>query len=253
MTPPMEFNDPFEFLPRIAQTDLARLQKSTPHELQKIFEYQLSKVGSVLFGDGSSSFTRIKVTEENLSRFKELLSQNGEEMIATLKRRINTYIGVLSLSSEPDIALMWAHYALKHEGFVVGFKTDSLWTDEMDSFNARVVGPFQVNYSPKQPETSIFDTEFDAWFSTKQSIWEYECEYRYVANLDKADQIKRNGDRSIHLYDFSKDAVCEVILGLRTSPEMEKKLVNGTRPYPNAKIKRATIEKGASYRIRIIG
>ncbi len=124
---------------------------------------------------------------------------------------------VLSLSATCNNQLMWSHYCDSHKGFVIGFDSESLFPE-----GRRIrVGSTKVHYSEGRAEVHIAQNapqnEFLAgnreFFLTKGKDWEYEKEYRVLADATQADTVL---DTEILLYNFPSTAVREVILGCRT-------------------------------------
>lgn len=112
-----------------------------------------------------------------------------------------------SLSRDPDNALMWAHYANGHRGFVVGAGVDE------NAYKLRSVhynGPSYVNHGDEETAINVL--------SHKHQVWAYEQEERvFVTGANYID---------ITLQEF--------ILGSRMSTQDEslfKKLVAAHRPH----------------------
>jgi hypothetical protein len=108
--------------------------------------------------------------------------------------------GVLSLSSECDNPLLWAHYGRQHAGFCVGFNSDFLTID-----TAGILLPVEYDSAPMRlitPEEIIVLTQ--RILSRKAHYWKYENEIRML----------RPGAASKPLR-ISKDTICSIVFGCR--------------------------------------
>ena len=136
---------------------------------------------------------------------------------------------ILSLSGTCEDQLMWSHYCESHKGFVIGFDADN------DFFSAeRIrVRPTRITYSRERANASVDGetppTEFLAsdqeFFLTKSEDWDYEDEYRVLADAKAADRTI-DGPSTISLFSFPRNAVKRVILGCRTSDDVESQIIN---------------------------
>lgn len=152
--------------------------------------------------------------------------------------------GILSLTRTPANALMWAHYADKHQGMVIGIDVEAAgFTDEQSNLipaqygsvvyvSRRVTAPFA-----SRPATGIavgathhFPTDhyekLQRVFLHKPLTWSYEEEVRVIKSLhdlqgEKATtpsgtfSIVSTTERTLHLYSLPKGAIREVYFGIR--------------------------------------
>jgi hypothetical protein len=125
--------------------------------------------------------------------------------------------GVCCFSSEFNHPLMWAHYTRNHFGVCIGFDTQKLLSNfEMVS---------KVKYDDEFPKINILDDLNIAakqLVNAKSSHWSYENEIRILG--------PQRGT-----YPFNKNAMSEVIFGLRTTEEdmialMDRIYLKGYRP-----------------------
>lgn len=155
--------------------------------------------------------------------------------------------GILSLTRTPANALMWAHYADKHQGMVIGIDANAAgFTNEQSNLipaqygsviyvSRRVSGPFA-----SRPVTGIavgathhFPADhyekLQRVFLHKPLTWSYEEEVRVVKSLhglkgDKATNasgtfsIIKDEERTLHLYGLPRASIREVYIGIRADP-----------------------------------
>lgn len=152
--------------------------------------------------------------------------------------------GILSLTRTPSNALMWAHYADKHQGMVIGIDVEAAgFTDEQSNLipaqygsvvyvSRRVTGSFA-----SRPTTGIVVgathhfpkdhyEKLQRVFLHKPLSWSYEEEVRVIKSLhglqgDKATtasgtfSIVPMPERILHLYSLPGGAIREVYFGIR--------------------------------------
>lgn len=179
----------------------------------------------------------------------ELAGEPASAILGRLRTMAKNYIwaentGILSLTRTPANVLMWAHYADKHQGMVIGIDVEAAgFTDEQSNLipaqygsvvyvSRRVTGPFA-----SRPTTGItvgathhFPTDhyekLQRVFLHKPLTWSYEEEVRVIKSLhglqgDKATtasgtfSIVATEERTLHLYSLPKGAIREVYFGIR--------------------------------------
>jgi len=152
--------------------------------------------------------------------------------------------GILSLTRTPSNALMWAHYADKHQGIVIGIDAVAAgFTDEQSNLipaqygsviyvSRRATVPFA-----SRPQTAItvgathyFPADhyekLQRVFLHKPLNWSYEEEVRVIKSLhgltgDKATtasgtfSIIRGHERTLHLFTLPTGSIREVYFGIR--------------------------------------
>lgn len=152
--------------------------------------------------------------------------------------------GILSLTRTPANALMWAHYADRHQGMVIGIDAEAArFIDETSNLipaqygsvvyvSRRETGPFTSR--PQTPIAVGATHHFPAdhyeklqrVFLHKPLAWSYEEEVRVVKSLhgltgDRGEttsgifSIVRNGERTLHLYALPAGAIREIYFGIR--------------------------------------
>ncbi len=114
------------------------------------------------------------------------------------------WMGIFCMTAKKDNILMWAHYAGRHKGFCLGFRTD-------DDFFKEI---YRVKYPPdgKRPCCNAIrrfePKEVADATLTKAKDWEYEEEYRI---------IDHRGGPGVR--ELPPALLSEVIIGCRMLPE----------------------------------
>lgn len=154
----------------------------------------------------------------NKSKFQDITQQFIQDFINTK--------GVCCFSKRWDILLQWAHYADKHTGIVLGFdllKDTHFFANDL----------LDVSYVNKYPKCNIIkdqDKFAEILAGTKSKHWQYEEEYRVIKP-------------STENFEFIKEALTEVIFGIKTSDEdiisVKKLLMNNG--YSNVTFYRAKL------------
>lgn len=187
-TCPKNFNDPFDCQPIVDTDNLPEMDA---------FKREFARQSKGL------SFLDKKLLKERMLMYFRQRIKAGDLISDFLDT-----VGVLSLSRQYDNALMWAHYAEYHRGFVVGFKynkPDDLKEIDMDI--KRII-PQEVKYSKEKPIYAPSSNKFDmSVLLTKDDIWKYEVEERAFTWLEKP---------GVHPYDRAKRLHC-VIAGAKIS------------------------------------
>jgi Protein of unknown function (DUF2971) len=218
-TQPADFNDPFEFRPKIqalASSDYVRAHVEEHFETQ--VDEEVAKVPPSL----RASIREIML--KNKSMFPALVQPLQPHMLTRVAPAIDTIlnlnVGVFCLSELREPILMWGHYTSNHRGLVVGFEsTDSFFSkrrSESDEFG--FLRP--VIYQLRRPQVTLADTTSPVWFQTKSDDWSYEKEWRIVRPLSQADQRIEADPYPICLFEFSPSAVREIIVGMRAKPAL---------------------------------
>jgi hypothetical protein len=125
ITPPNQFNDPFELAPRM-EDELSRekaFDALTEPRVLAITYRQM--VASGQFAGSFEEFSRaIQERSELLAGgLIEGYPESAAEFRHTHVHTVSTEFGLLCLSEPPDDILMWSHYTRHHKGLVIGFES----------------------------------------------------------------------------------------------------------------------------------
>lgn len=125
----------------------------------------------------------------------------------------------LSLTETHDNLLMWAHYSLNHEGFVIGFDENHPFIKGQGNGIYKLT---KISYTADRPNVGISKlTLIDTYF-TKSNEWAYEKEWRIFEEARNADRII---DGTICLYNVPPDSITEVILGSRMDTKIKESIL----------------------------
>lgn len=200
-TNPENFNDPFDFFPKVTERGLLKFIDRIENEN----------------GNGQKKFKR-----NHLARKKHIAYLRSKEFR-------NEYLKNLSIacfSRSPYILPMWAHYANSHKGCVLEFsyvnsdeiKDKYLNTPLENHFDILI--PHDVHYDNERP--TLFDEHgntnklinaFDVCLR-KAKIWEYEQEVRVI-------QMQPEG-----IYPFNPEQLTGVYFGIKIDPSDKKEISN---------------------------
>lgn len=221
LTPPDQFNDPFEF--------------SVVYDCSEITieDVLLGMDTAQLFNDWRSlerpddSLKEAKEyyqthRQELAQKFFQNITVNNREKIERDNKRIAAPWWLIGcFSKNRDSILMWSHYSDQHRGLVIEFETENFPPDVVrESFALDVV------YDPEnkkpiykyQVAPSFTDKEIIIMSSVKGLGWQYENESRYVVP-----STLLNGQRFMK---FDPPAIRSVTLGVESSPQLRSHVEN---------------------------
>lgn len=241
-TQPGDFNDPFEFRPRIegAATD-EFVRRYVDENFERLVDEELSKYGEM------ANLLPKELMRKLLLERKEVLPAlyrllEPDAMTATsqsLDRVFNQSVGIFCLSELSDSLLMWSHYADNHRGLVVGFDSEHAFFSKRRSEEDEFGFLRQVEYSRERPKVILADTSSSVWFQTKSADWSYEREWRIVRVLSQAEHRIEVAPFPVCLFEFPADCVLEIILGMRSTAELSKEVDDLALSFPRATLFRA--------------
>ena len=155
-----------------------------------------------------------------------------EESSLKLQKDWNRKSCLLSVSKTAKNTVMWAHYADKHKGVVIGIDFDNVFP-ETNRKRGILMDP--VNYSEQRPKINIL-TDFKgspkAFLKivlTKSTEWRYEQEFRTLILNEELKSLEQQG--LVCLKDFNgqktwflglnPESIKEIIFGLYTEKSLK--------------------------------
>lgn len=195
---PDKFNDPFD-------CKLDFIYKGTRDEWIKFFCRQNMDI----------------VAARNLikTRLKDGLMKQKKNGVTFNQLESGDDVRACCFSERNESLLMWGHYAESHTGICLSFKTSAMEDSYLLRLDSENFLPFhRVDYSSDRPETvNLLDIDnqrresliYD-FFLTKFDDWQYEKEYRLLAN-----EHDLKGKDTIN---FRRDALEGIIFGLKVDP-----------------------------------
>jgi hypothetical protein len=237
-TQPAALNDIFEFRPVLGQlTSEESIHARLEDRFKDRVMAELEKL--CLLPPETANQVLEKVLQQNGLVADLMVKMQGpllRELAQPINTKINENIGVLSLSELADHKLMWAHYAERSTGFVVGFDSENPFfqqrRSEVDEFGYLR----KVHYEEKRPNVDFANTSSLEWFQVKAKEWEYEQEWRIVRPLSDASQHFEQKPFDIFLFAFPPEAVVEIIAGTHTSAETKDQLRQAAVSLPKARL-----------------
>jgi hypothetical protein len=249
-SPPMAFNDPFEFKPVISGVASGEYFNTFIEEnLDSVVESMLSELPSELKKSIPRS-TMLELAkaffEKNPNLLSNMMDRVKPQFSTILSEKSNELIGVLSLTEKPDNLLMWSHYSESHRGYCIGFDSNHSFFNRKRSEKDEFYYLRKVKYLDHRPSKLMVDMNGTDMFLLKSDIWEYEQEWRMCAVLPDADTILKVGDSKIHLFNFPTDAIKEIIIGVNAENSLIQSilsLVNNNPLLSHVKIKQAVVSE----------
>jgi hypothetical protein len=253
---PRALNDPFEMKPRVLMNKyssedwaIARegaLRDGMPPEMvqddEEVESYALLPYPAPRFDE--QNFPALwpalipELREAPFSTLAEVDEFRATQVREELEQQLNQSYGVLSLTKNPKQLVMWAHYAAKHQGVVVGFHPHHPFfkqiglLDEVEYCNERVAvssnygvirvaGRKLVDGEPP-PQKTLF---------RKHPDWRYEEEYRLIVDLAKADVTPHSklSEEAVHLLRFPHTCIKALLLGARFDDMQMQALMRDVR------------------------
>jgi Protein of unknown function (DUF2971) len=110
---------------------------------------------------------QIEELRTNPEKLRKSIEGVSESIGVEMERRYRVYC----LTTKPACPLMWAHYADKHHGICL----------ELDVWKQDLVSAIKVQYRETYPTFSLNEHNDISPFYTKSAEWQYEHEYRLIA------------------------------------------------------------------------
>lgn len=164
--------------------------KLLPRNAEKLFKYYCLNLYNI------EAFLNHYFYLSNPSNFNDPFDCNinliedveGLEKLETVKRNNIRNIGIASFSETIDNHLMWAHYTNNYNGFALEFKGDQIDV-KMNRDDIKRHSLTRVIY-PENPPKIVKNYPFAQHYilTTKFKHWEYEKEWRIIAELQSEDR-----------------------------------------------------------------
>jgi len=208
MTPPNEFNDPFEFTP------------ATRNPIESLDSHNLAKLNTWLHkkGLGISSIESLRkvlpVLVKNNPRARDFALGLVRADMASLNRA-SKHFGVLCLAESAADIRMWAHYGDNHRGIVVGldFDYEVSGIDGVLSFGKVRYRKKRCLLEPTLPGGKAFHNQMVKITMTKSRTWRDEREHRMVVRLQDIQGKQSNSKAFSHFLRVRPQTIREVVMG----------------------------------------
>jgi len=221
VTPPIQFNDPFEFSPYLGvptnSEHIRHLLRTTPRS--EI--YQEMKSAGAFAGDFDEFEKSLRIVEPSLIEHGSPAYDIGyRELVNAELQRVSERNGVISLTENENNPLMWSHYTDSHKGMVIGFDTKHEYFQINSRFLKVEYSKCRVPFDPNVEPGSRLESEFaEKVLLTKQECWSYEQEWRSLYPLDWCEK-RSHGGQMIYFTRIPQEIVKVVVLGCRASVEL---------------------------------
>jgi hypothetical protein len=195
-TPPIRFNDPFD-------TNIAVDYEPNAEDLRKFY---VDHVGKAANWSGGVSYSEDQFVAEHLknpTRFHKVLCYARDSFME------NT-VGVACFTELPNDPLMWASYADKHRGVLIGFDAT-----HPDFSEVRF-----VKYSKTRPVHRRLGAKLDGKEMMKSDVWDWQQEWRLSAALDQC-EVRMLAQTPIYVQKVARASFSSITFGCRTSPEFK--------------------------------
>jgi hypothetical protein len=252
-TRPNDFNDPFESLPSLGGIKELALEDDFYNEnlkekfeaLQKESLLKHLPTNVPVPDDMKDSYTKMTLGEAayhvfGISNiFKKVISEFPdkveEQIAAKLNQDLNKRFGILCLSENHNNLTMWSHYSQNHEGFVIGFNSESPFFDQRKSKTDLIRFITKVIYIDKRPELQLYNIKKNSQelgdyiikylFLTKSKHWESEQEWRMILDLKDVDTITEVENKKIFLFKYPSSMITSIYLGVKINDNLRSKII----------------------------
>lgn len=244
MTPPSEFNDPFECIYRIS---------NIPNVAENIIEKFVSDGGVEEAYNNAKKESYEGLLELGLNRHKRRLAKktikqnqfrnkiisNAKKRAASYKDRVEKIVesknsnlinnrdsaGILCLTEDVLNPTMWAHYSSEGKGYAIELDTSiNIFKHDFQKIE-KLYSPHKVTYSESKlvelNENSISGYSPIFW---KHSSWAYESEWRIVGDYNEINQHKESLGKG--LVAINPNSVVSIVLGYNLDENETNKIVS---------------------------
>jgi len=223
-TPLGRFNDPFEGRPEIRgfvsdEEALSKFASALPGELSPAYDKLPAEVRSKFSMHQWMRFAT-PFMEQHRGEFVAMLKVASAQILPSLPSKLDEVMGVLSLCEVPDSLLMWAHYGVRHTGFVLEFDPTHPYFNTRRSEHDEFGHLRQVMYRDTRPSANLVDLDGAEMFLVKSNEWAYEHEWRVLRPLKDATEVINVNGEQVHLFELPQAAMKAVIFGCRASSNL---------------------------------
>jgi hypothetical protein len=219
VTPPIQFDDPFEFAPIVTEPNPDQRSErdfSCVIESQECFEmYRKQFPDCEVIEDYKK---RVDAARDEIIPFLKASAQRGnQEFEQNALPLLSEHFGIVCFSADPVQPLMWAHYAAAHAGLMIEFSDGcSLFRDlefiEVDYF------PKRAPYDPSKPHDL---EQLKTIARRKSTAWAYQKEFRLIVELARTKNVQSSEGHIFHLLPIDPVWIRSVTLGLRTNGQLK--------------------------------
>jgi hypothetical protein len=217
LTPPIYFNDDFEFAPPITPPTQEGLTEQFEQFVRE--EYDKSEF------KGRLPFAEFRRQRETVRG--EFLQSVGSENFQAgtsdyLRKGLSKLFGGICFTEVPDNKAMWAHYSDSFGGFVGEFQAGEPFNEKSLIAREMKIGlAIKVTYASKFPILLPNSENAAECFCSKHTHWAYEQEWRVIRPLTDGQSF----DGTPHVFIiFPPESLKRIICGHKMSHEHKKAL-----------------------------
>lgn len=221
VTPPNEFNDPFEMSPIVKCADpkayAVGMAKKALLDPSFFDHHRTTFPDCATFTEFQTKYGHLlpHMVKTCVTAVPDLDSQLQEEVLDTLSRST----GVVCMTRNPNNLLMWAHYAAQHKGILIEFDEGNPLLDCPDLFDVE----YSVDRASYDP-TGNHAKDVETFAKRKSAEWDYEAEVRLIVQLDHTIKHTRPDGSIMYLLAIPPELVVSVTFGIRTSDALKKEI-----------------------------
>ena len=203
LSSPSNFNDPFEFLPRMKNT--GQLLLGTHQDIKEVSTNAIIDP----FYDPVSKLSEHVKSSMNRKAYKKIEEYTNRYRIACF-------------SEENNNILLWSHYGDKHRGVVITFKNAFEYFEnnilKVEYSDLRIKIPF-LDFILPDKENIVHKNWERNILITKSDCWKYEKEWRLIKTKENC--LEENG---MSFYPIVKECISSITLGCCISEENKRTL-----------------------------
>lgn len=198
LTPPSEFNDPFEMYPTFAVD-----------------------IGHVFSESRAAGKIPRELSFEDFKGKTDLRAINRAAQ-EEHRRGMNETLGAVCFSRKPNSPAMWAYYGQHHTGIVIGFDADH--RDFPPQYRNMLC---KVRYEKQRPRVTDLNSPDDLYhFYTKSREWRHEGEIRILMPFETlCVQHGKIKGRKACFIPFPKAVVHSIYLGCRMPEDQQREVI----------------------------
>ena len=216
VSPPEEFNDPFEFTPATM---------NPLDNIEELNEYMLEQGENSSVASLQKVIPWLKTSSQAAKEFGPNMVRGDMESLSEASK----HFGVLCLSEPRADIRMWAHYGDNHRGVAVGLDLDNevsgiggaVCFDKVQYLNSRP--PLNPMLAPSEK----FHEQMVKITMTKSKVWEDEREHRMIFKLEglqKEEREQCSPRRLDYFIHIRPETIREVAMGCLISPRDENEI-----------------------------
>jgi hypothetical protein len=230
VTPPNQFNDPFELTPRsrftITPATIAQRAKTQPENYRELYELMQRDGLSVSFEQFLVEMPKIMALPSKFGEFRTLARRNLYELDMQSIDEASKGIGLICVSKRPDSIPMWSYYADKHKGFAIGIDIEKI----RQGFNTAFGRVRYVKHRPRadpylESESESWSKQLGAVLFSKSLDWRHEQEFRCAFFLHELISCpSRHSKSRLYFLNIDGEDIRDIVFGCWINRTLEKRI-----------------------------